>query len=122
MPSFGEIENTIFALLNKRRTGGTICPSEVARLLEPEQWKTIMHSVREVAAQLALQGRLVATQHGKEVNALSARGPIRLNLAGSTIGKEDHQKRKPPVRGLAEMQPVHGSGLLVSRDRNHFAG
>ncbi len=80
----GEIEETIFALLRERNGGKTICPSEVARSLAPTQWKTLMHPVREVAARLALEGRLVATQKGKEVNALSARGPIRLKAKEPT--------------------------------------
>ena len=82
MVSSNAIEDTILAFLGERK-GRTICPSEVARRLEPKQWKPLMPSVREVAARLALEGRLVATQKGKEVHALSARGPIRLKALES---------------------------------------
>lgn len=44
-----------------------------------------MNAVREVAAQLALQGRLVATQKGKEVDARSAHGPIRLKATEASF-------------------------------------
>ena len=84
----GAIEDAIVALLRERKGGTTICPSEVARRLAPKQWKTVMHSVREVAARLALEGRLVATQKGKEVDALSAHGPIRLKATGSILGED----------------------------------
>lgn len=47
-----------------------------------------MQSVREVAARLALEGRLIATQKGKEVDALSAHGPIRLKAIESTLDNE----------------------------------
>ncbi len=82
------IEDTIHALFSERKDGQTICPSEVARRLAPKQWKPLMHPVREVAARLALDGRLVATQKGKEVNALLAHGPIRLK-ATTPINGED---------------------------------
>jgi hypothetical protein len=85
MPSSRDIEDAIFALLSEPRADGTICPSEVARKLAPKQWKTLMHSVREVAARLALEGRLIATQNGKVVDAISAHGPIRLKAVRSTL-------------------------------------
>ena len=85
MASSKAIEDAIFSLLSERKDGKTICPSEVARKIAPKQWKTLMHPVREVAARLATEGRLVATQAGKEVNALSAHGPIRLKAIGSIL-------------------------------------
>ncbi len=87
MPSPRAIEDAIFALLREREPGKTICPSEVARKLAPRQWKSLMPSVREVAARLAHEGRLVATQKGKVVDALSAHGPIRLKATESIFGK-----------------------------------
>lgn len=88
MASSRAMEDAIVALLRERKGGRTICPSEVARRLAPKQWKTLMHSVREVAARLALEGRLVTTQKGKEVNALLAHGPIRLKAMESIHGED----------------------------------
>lgn len=90
MPSRRAIEEAIFALLSERKEGTTICPSEVARRLAPKQWRTLMHSVRAVAAQLTLEGRLVVTQKGKEVDALSAHGPIRLKARESALEDDSH--------------------------------
>jgi hypothetical protein len=87
MASSKAIEEAIFALLSERKASATICPSEVARKLAPTQWKKLMPSVREVAAQLVMEGRLIATQKGKEVNALSAHGPIRLKSMDSNFGE-----------------------------------
>ena len=93
MASSRAIENAIFALLSEREAGVTICPSEVARMLAPKQWRRFMHSVREVASGLALEGRLIATQKGKEVDALLARGPIRLKLIESTLEQNTKKGR-----------------------------
>ncbi|MEM7711851.1 MAG: DUF3253 domain-containing protein [Pseudomonadota bacterium] len=55
---------------------GTLCPSEVARALA-EDWRPLMPRVRAVAAGLP---DVRATQKGVEVDAVAARGPIRLEL------------------------------------------
>jgi hypothetical protein len=78
--SRARIEATIFALLEARAPGATICPSDAARALGDGEveWRALMPAVREVAAELARAGRLRTTQRGQEVDALSAHGPIRL--------------------------------------------
>ncbi|MBK8976567.1 MAG: DUF3253 domain-containing protein [Planctomycetes bacterium] len=58
----------------------SICPSQVARALQPDGagWRALMPQVRAVAAWLATTGEIVVTQRGVEVDAVGARGPIRL--------------------------------------------
>ena len=63
------------------RAPKTVCPSEVARALAPNDWRPLMPRVREAAARLAEDGEIVATQRGVVVNAENAHGPIRLRLA-----------------------------------------
>jgi hypothetical protein len=72
----------LLALLSKRQPGTSICPSDVARGLAKHeaQWRALMPHVRAVAAQLAREGKIVATQKNVEVDAQQARGPIRLRL------------------------------------------
>ena len=77
------IESAVFALLDERRAGATICPSEVARSLAPpgdeDSWRAAMPAVRRVAARLAAHGRLRVTRGGAPVaDAQSPGGPIRL--------------------------------------------
>jgi hypothetical protein len=63
--------------------GATVCPSEVARALEggsEARWRALMPAVRAVAA--AMPDRVAATQRGAPVDALAARGPIRLRWVG----------------------------------------
>jgi hypothetical protein len=74
------IEAVIFALLEERAPGRTICPSEAARALAPDDWRPLMQPVRDVAADLAADGRLEVTQRGEVVDVREARGPIRLRL------------------------------------------
>ncbi|HWT92466.1 MAG TPA: DUF3253 domain-containing protein [Solirubrobacteraceae bacterium] len=82
-PSAGEIEERIFALLDARAEGKTICPSEAARALRPSDWRPLMEPVRAVAYALADAGRVEVTQKGEVVDGRTARGPIRLRLPPS---------------------------------------
>jgi hypothetical protein len=75
------IGRVIFALLQARAANSSICPSEVARALAPDetQWRALMPQVRRVAAELVGRRRLRVTSRGMEADALTARGPIRLS-------------------------------------------
>ena len=70
----------ILGLLDARAATSTICPSDAARVLAFDEaaWRELMPEVRRVAAALAAQGLLRVTQQGEDVDALDARGPIRL--------------------------------------------
>lgn len=74
-----EIEAQIFGLLALRRDGATICPSEVARALVPEEarWRALMPQVRQVAQRLAVAHRLSVTRGGVSVDATMPGGPVR---------------------------------------------
>ena len=81
-PSTTEIETTILALLDHRGDGKTICPSEAARAIAGDDaFRAYMGDVRRVAAAMAQRGQVEATQGGEVVDAIAARGPIRLRLA-----------------------------------------
>jgi hypothetical protein len=59
----------------------SICPSEVARALEPEEaaWRRLMGPVRAAAIRLAKEGRVEVLRKGKPVDpAEEIRGVIRL--------------------------------------------
>lgn len=67
------------ALLDARAPR-TACPSDVARIVGGERWRTLMPAVRDVAEELAAAGTLVVTQRGEPVQA-PWRGPVRLRRA-----------------------------------------
>ena len=73
------IRNAILVAVTQRGPGKTICPSEVARALGSD-WRMLMPDVRRVASTLASDGKIKVTQKGAEVDALAAKGPIRLSL------------------------------------------
>ncbi|WP_254898963.1 DUF3253 domain-containing protein [Thalassococcus arenae] len=74
-PSDDAIAAELMRLAQARGTGKSFCPSEVARALAND-WRPLMPRIREIAAQVPLQ----ATQRGKPVDPVKARGPIRLRL------------------------------------------
>lgn len=69
----------LLALVDGRDT--SVCPSEVARALAPDDdaWRPLMARVRAVAAALQAAGAIGASQGGVPVDAGRARGPIRLH-------------------------------------------
>ncbi|TWD81484.1 uncharacterized protein DUF3253 [Kribbella amoyensis] len=69
---------TMRALLWHRRADATICPSDAARVVGGEAWRDLMQTAREVAGELAREGRIVVRQQGAEVDAAEAAGPVRL--------------------------------------------
>ncbi|MFD7012707.1 DUF3253 domain-containing protein [Rhodococcus sp. JVH1] len=73
-----ELEECIRALLDARADSASICPSDVARAVAPDDWRPLMEPVREAAGRLADAGEVEVTQKGAVVDPRSARGPIRI--------------------------------------------
>ncbi|GAC1440641.1 MAG: DUF3253 domain-containing protein [Solirubrobacteraceae bacterium] len=81
VPTDDEFTEAILGLLARRGPGRTICPSDAARELAGDrQFRPLMAAVRAAAARLAEEQRVVITQRGQPVEALTARGPIRIGL------------------------------------------
>lgn len=72
-----QVRDAILDLAVRRGRYKSLCPSEVAKALEPEDWQALMQVIRQVAGQMP---EIVATQGGEEVDPVAARGPIRLRL------------------------------------------
>ncbi len=74
-----QIRDAITGLLKNRQPPATICPSEAARALAPDDWRPLMPQVRAVAIDMAESGVLHIRQRGKTVKPDEPiRGPIRL--------------------------------------------
>ncbi|UTI66485.1 DUF3253 domain-containing protein [Paraconexibacter antarcticus] len=85
MATDADIRATIDRLLDARGEGKTICPSDAARAIAPddeERWRGLMDDVRRVAFALADDGAIEVTQRGEVVDGRRARGPIRLRRPG----------------------------------------
>jgi hypothetical protein len=76
------LEEAIVGLLSKRAAGATICPSEAARAVFPDDWRDRMEDARRAARRLVSEGRIEITQGGRVVDPSTAKGPIRLRAIG----------------------------------------
>ena len=48
-----DLERAILELLAQRDAGATICPSEAARAVAPDDWRPLMQPARDAASNLA---------------------------------------------------------------------
>jgi hypothetical protein len=76
------LEADILALLEARRAGATVCPSEIARARYPHAWREHMEAVRRAARRLAHRGEIDITQSGRPVDPADFVGAIRLRRKG----------------------------------------
>ncbi len=75
-----ELETEILSLLRDRPAGRSICPSEVARRIEPANWQHRMESVRRAARRLVARDEIDILQAGRIVEPDRVRGAIRFRL------------------------------------------
>ena len=73
------LRTAILDLLDERREGSTICPSDAARAVgSGDSWRDLMEPARQAAQSLADEGEVEITQGGEVVDLASARGPVRI--------------------------------------------
>ena len=67
-------------MLRQRARHESICPSELARKLEPEndEWRALMEPIRMAARRLCHHGAVEILQSGRVIHPDAFRGPIRL--------------------------------------------
>lgn len=80
-----QLEEAILALLAGRKRGASICPSEAARAVDPDDWRRLNERSREAARRLVARGRAEVMQKGRVVDGSTARGPIRIRLNGRSM-------------------------------------
>ena len=72
------LERSIRTLLAARAQDATICPSDAARVVDPEGWRELMEPARRAARRLVAAGEVDITQGGAVVDPSTAKGPIRI--------------------------------------------
>ncbi len=79
-----DYEEVILSLLEERGPGKTICPSEAARHLHPDEkgWREAMEDVRNAARRLARRERIHILKKNQVIDPDEMRGVIRLGLVG----------------------------------------
>lgn len=76
-----DLEASILDLLDQRKVGATICPSEAARTVGGDDWRELMEPARRAARRLVDTGEVEITQQGRVVDPSTAKGPIRIRKA-----------------------------------------
>ncbi|MES2713147.1 MAG: DUF3253 domain-containing protein [Pseudomonadota bacterium] len=74
------LEAAILAQATAAGPEKSICPSEVARAMAPEDWRPLMTATRRAALRLQAAGRIAILRKGKPVAAEDVRGVIRLRI------------------------------------------
>jgi len=75
------IREAILAAAASHGAEKSLCPSEVARALTPEDWRPLTARVRREAMALAREGRIEVLRKGRPVDpAAEIRGVIRLRI------------------------------------------
>ena len=72
------LREEILALTEARGAGKSICPSDAARAIRPDDWNRFMTETRRVAIQMAEAGEIEILRKGKPVAPDAVRGVIRL--------------------------------------------
>jgi len=72
------LEGAILGILAERARDATLCPSEAARRVAPEGWRSILEDTRSAARRLAAAGRVEIRARGVRVDPDRAKGPIRI--------------------------------------------
>ena len=75
------IEETISALLSQVRDGESISPNDVAKAIDPINWRRELPKVRSLAIGMARQGRIEVLRKGKPVDPEGFKGLYRLRLS-----------------------------------------
>jgi Protein of unknown function (DUF3253) len=73
---------TILEMARQRGPSSSICPSDAARAVGDDGWRDLMDQAREVARDLAREGRIEITQKGAVLDPdADWRGPIRIRTS-----------------------------------------
>ncbi|WP_158798819.1 DUF3253 domain-containing protein [Pedobacter sp. L105] len=75
-----DILPAILSIAAQRGPEKSTCPSEIARMLFPDDWRKHMKNVVDVAIDLHNQGKVVITQKGIPVDVNHIKGPIRIKI------------------------------------------
>jgi len=75
-----DILTTILTVATRRGPEKSTCPSEIARLLYPDNWRDHMKNVVDVAIGLHNEGKVVITQKGIAIDVNHIKGPIRIKI------------------------------------------
>ncbi|AMR31888.1 hypothetical protein A0256_10870 [Mucilaginibacter sp. PAMC 26640] len=74
------LPQTILSMATERGPDKSVCPSEIARDLFPNDWRKHMQEVRAAAVELQNEGKVIITQKGAPVDVNHIKGPVRIKI------------------------------------------
>ena len=80
MQQHTEITSTILFVATQRGPEKSTCPSEIARMLFPDDWRKHMNNIVDGAIELHNQGKVVITQKGIPIDVNHFKGPVRIKI------------------------------------------
>ncbi|GGI28625.1 DUF3253 domain-containing protein [Pedobacter mendelii] len=80
MQAHSDISEIIMSITIYRGPEKSTCPSEIARMLFPDDWRKHMKNVLDVAINLHNQGKVIITQKGVPVDVNHIKGPVRIKI------------------------------------------
>ncbi len=80
MQHYEKIITSILSTAIHRGAEKSTCPSEIARLLFPKDWREHMKDVLDVAIDLHNKGSIVITQKGMPIDVKDFKGPVRIKI------------------------------------------
>lgn len=80
MDSKIDISTTILTVARQRGIEKSTCPSEIARMLFPDDWRNHMDEIVDVAIDMHKQGKVQITQKGLPIDVTHIKGPIRIKI------------------------------------------
>lgn len=85
MQQHTDISTSILFVANQRGPEKSTCPSEIARMVFPDNWRKQMKNVLNVAIDLHKQGKVMITQKGITVDVDHIKGPVRIKLPNPDV-------------------------------------
>lgn len=82
------VEAALLDLIEQASPGKGVSPEQVARAVDPENWRRQLGQVRAVAVGLARQGRITILRHNKPADPDTFKGVYRLArpVGGGPVG------------------------------------
>ncbi len=84
-----EVYETIVQMCREAGLAGSVRPEDVARMLLPDHWQTILKRVRLFSKKLAQNGRILILRKGKPADPEEFKGLIRLQITEAGLMDEE---------------------------------
>ncbi len=86
-----EVYETILQMCREAGLAGNVRPEDVARVLLPDHWQTILKRVRLFSKKLAQNGRIQILRKGKPVDPNDFKGIIRLQITEAGLEEDEEE-------------------------------